>query len=411
MAHHFSPIGEFARRSAPQAIQHCSSGFALTCFRVNGVGDIEESDDQPVMPFQTAQLVEVLENIFMKGDFEDLPQSTTTFLKELAVNPDARIRKVAVALGSVLDADAVRKLSQDPVYEVREALSLNEGAIRKLTAAECLAMASDTSLIEKIISTVEGIAQKATKDAGKNYARESYSPPVTKFPESASAEIGKLKAVVDGFKTNPDYDVQIAVANAEHFLGNGESFSQGQPLYRRIRQRGDYAGDNRVLDLFGNPGDYAFAVVHLDEEAYANGIVRIDASSPRFLVPVWACRTVINGLTKGPFADAFLTRFAANTNRCVREAVAGVEWLPKAALDKLKSDSNYRVRSLLLQNDSALASLSDEEILQLIKDDSGLLRDAFEYSYVSNRMSRLLHDAFQKSKDPSIQELLESLDK
>lgn len=80
-------------------------------------------------------------------------------------------------------------------------------------------------------------------------------------------------------------------------------------------------------------------------------------------------------------------------------------------MDKLKYDSNYRVRSLLLQNDSALASLSDEEILQLIKDDSGLLRDAFEYSYMSNRMSRLLHEAFQKSKDPSIQELLESIDK
>ena len=89
--------------------------------------------------------------------------------------------------------------------------------------------------------------------------------------------------------------------------------------------------------------------------------------------------------------------------------MADTECLPKAAIDLLKTDTNYEVRANLLRNDTVRMELSAEEILDIIRGDAGLLRDAFEYSESGTRVRQILFEAFDNAEDPGITELLDTL--
>ena len=67
------------------------------------------------------------------------------------------------------------------------------------------------------------------------------------------------------------------------------------------------------------------------------------------------------------------------------------------------------MRLALLQNESALTELSEKDLVALIRGDTGLVRDAFEYSKLGERMRSILETAFEDSDDPNIAELLEAL--
>lgn len=67
------------------------------------------------------------------------------------------------------------------------------------------------------------------------------------------------------------------------------------------------------------------------------------------------------------------------------------------------------MRLALLQNESALTELTEQEIIALIRSDTGLVREAFEYVEVGARMRSILEKAFEDSDDPNVWELLEAV--
>ena len=394
----FAPHLIRSRRRRLMATQRTSCGIALASFRLNAEGG--PSEEMLLLPVSVSYVANILES----NTLRNLSESDKRFINRLALSRDARLRTVAAAVEGALDSETVRKLAKDPAFAVRRELSLNDDAVGKLTAAECVQLThGDTSLIVNVLNALERIVRDPAGplDDDLDLLEEAQQ-------ETISA-IEKLRFLVYAYKGHSDRDVRNEVADAEEVLTEADKDptffvpAKEAKLHRILKKRA-------LRESFvGNPGEYAVGFVFLDETALSEGSVALDPESPVLGIPLDAYRDVIRDLPNGEPRDVFLERFAANPNAGVREDAAHIECLPKAALDSLKTDDNYDVRLALLQNESALTELSEKDLVSLIRGDTGLVRDAFEYTKVGERMRSILETAFEDSDDPNIAELLEAV--
>ena len=385
-------------RRRMMAAQRASCGIALASFRLNAEGGA--SDEMLLLPVSAAYVADVLES----NTLHNLSEADKRFINRLALSRDARLRTVAAAVEGALDPETVRKLAKDPAFAVRRELSRNDDAVGKLTAAECVQLTqNDTSLVVNVLNALERIVRDPAGplDDDLDLLEEAQQ-------ETISA-IEKLRFLVYAYKGHSDRDVRNEVADAEEVLTEADKdpaffVPVKEAKFRKILKK-------RALreSFVGNPGEFAVGFVFLDETALSDGSVALDAESPVLCIPLEAYRDVIRDLPNGEPRDVFLERFAANASASVREDAAQVECLPKVALDSLKNDDNYDVRLALLQNESALTELSEKDLVSLIRGDTGLVRDAFEYTKVGERMRSILETAFEDSDDPNIAELLEAV--
>ena len=394
----FAPHLIRSRRRRLMAAQRASCGIALASFRLNAEGGA--SDEMLLLPVSASYVANVLES----NTLHNLSEADKRFINRLALSRDARLRTVAAAVEGALDPETVRKLAKDPAFAVRRELSRNDDAVGKLTAAECVQLTqNDTSLVVNVLNALERIVRDPAGplDDDLDLLEEAQQ-------ETISA-IEKLRFLVYAYKGHSDRDVRNEVADAEEVLTEADKDPaffvpvKDAKLHRILKKRA-------LRESFvGNPGEFAVGFVFLDETALSEGSVAPDAESPVLCIPLDAYRDVIRDLPNGEPRDVFLERFAANASASVREDAAHVECLPKATLDSLKNDDNYDVRLALLQNESALTELSEKDLVSLIRGDTGLVRDAFEYTKVGERMRSILETAFEDSDDPNIAELLEAV--
>lgn len=387
-----------SRRRRLMATQRTSCGIALASFRLNDEGGA--SDEMLLLPVSASYVA----NVFESNTFRNPSESDKRFINRLALNPDARLRTAAAAVEGALDPDTVRKLAKDPAFAVRRELSRNEDAVGKLTAAECVQLTqNDTSLIANVLNMLTRIVRDPAEplDDDLDLLEETQ--------KETLCAIEKLRFVVYAFKGHSDRDVRNEVADAEEVLTEADKDPaffvpvKDAKLHKILKKRA-------LRESFvGQPGEYAVGFVFLDETALSEGSVALEAESLVLRLPLDAYREVVRDLPNGEPQDVFLERFASNASASVREDAAQIECLPKAALDSLKTDDNYDVRLALLQNESALTDLSEKDIIALIRGDTGLVRDAFEYSKIGERMRSILETAFEDSDDPNIAELLEAL--
>lgn len=387
-----------SRRRRLMATQRTSCGIALASFRLNDEGGA--SDEMLLLPVSASYVASVLES----NTLRNLSESDKRVINRLALSRDARLRTVAAAVEGALDSETVRKLAKDPAFAVRRELSLNDDAVGKLTAAECVQLThGDTSLIVNVLNALERIVRDPAGPLDDDLDL------LEEVQQETISAIEKLRFLVYAYKGHSDRDVRNEVADAEEVLTEADKDpaffvpAKDAKLHRILKKRA-------LRESFvGNPGEFAIGFVFLDETALSEGSVALDAESPVLCIPLDAYRDVIRNLPNGEPRDVFLERFAANASASVREDAAHVECLPKAALDSLKNDDNYDVRLALLQNESALTELSEKELVALIRGDTGLVRDAFEYTKVGERMRSILETAFEDSDDPNIAELLEAV--
>lgn len=394
----FAPHLIRSRRRRLMAAQRASCGIALASFRLNAEGGA--SDEMLLLPVSASYVANVLES----NTLHNLSEADKRFINRLALSRDARLRTVAAAVEGALDPETVRKLAKDPAFAVRRELSRNDDAVGKLTAAECVQLTqNDTSLVVNVLNALERIVRDPAGplDDDLDLLEEAQQ-------ETISA-IEKLRFLVYAYKGHSDRDVRNEVADAEEVLTEADKDPaffvpvKDAKLHRILKKRA-------LRESFvGNPGEFAVGFVFLKESALSKGNILPDRESPLFRIPLDAYRDVIRDLPNGEPRDVFLERFAANASASVREDAAHVECLPKATLDSLKNDDNYDVRLALLQNESALTELSEKDLVSLIRGDTGLVRDAFEYTKVGERMRSILETAFEDSDDPNIAELLEAV--
>ena len=394
----FAPHLIRSRRRRLMATQRTSCGIALASFRLNAEGGA--SDEMLLLPVSAAYVTNVIES----NTLHNLSEADKRFINRLALSRDARLRTVAAAVEGALDPETVRKLAKDPAFAVRRELSRNDDAVGKLTAAECVQLTqNDTSLVVNVLNTLERIVRDPAGPLDDDLDL------LEEVQQETISAIEKLRFLVYAYKGHSDCDVRNEVADAEEVLTEADKDPaffvpvKDAKLHRILKKRA-------LRESFvGNPGEFAVGFVFLDETALSEGSVALDAESPVLCIPLDAYRDVIRDLPNGEPRDVFLERFAANAGASVREDAAQVECLPKDALDSLKNDDNYDVRLALLQNESALTELSEKDLVALIRGDTGLVRDAFEYSKLGERMRSILETAFEDSDDPNIAELLEAL--
>lgn len=398
----FAPHLIRSRRRRMMAAQRACCGIALASFRLNSNGDVDASEGTFLFPVSAAYVADVLEF----NSWRRLSESDKRFVNRLALHRDARLRTVAAAIEGALDSETVRKLAKDPAFSVRRELSRNDDALGKLSAEECVQLTQrDSSLIMNVLTTLTRIVDESARALDDEAAELAAT-----LPKVRVDAIEKLRFVIDTFKDHPDRDVRNEAADAEEELKetDNESACIVPAKVMKLRKRRE---KQRALreSFVGNPGEYAVGFVFLKESALSKGNILPDRESPLFRIPLDAYGEVIRGLPNCDPREVFLERFAANASARVREITAEVECLPKAALDLLKTDDNYDVRLALLQNESALTELSEKDLVALIRGDTGLVHDAFEYSKLGERMRSILETAFEDSDDPNIAELLEAL--
>ena len=388
-------------RRISTATQRASCGIALASFRLNAEGGA--TDERLLLPVSAAFVAEVFCDI-CSANFSEPDRR---FVNRLAYHPDARLRAAAAGLEDALDPDTVRNLAKDPSFSVRRAIATNDDAVGKLSGAECVALAAtDAFLVPDVIVTLK-----------RNVRRFFESPapsPVATQSEAASRQnacvaVDKLRLVTDVYRHHPDYQMRNAVQDAEETLKElekvpGDRRSDAQSEHRLSRE--DLA---RRYGFVGNPGEFALGLVFLDDEALSAGIVKADADSPLFTVPVEKFGTVVRKLPKDESSEIFLERLAANGCARVREAVAAVGVLSKTAVEMLRNDPDYVVRLVLLRNEKALAKLSAQDIIGLFRGDACLLRAAYEFGKPDARTLQILREELRATDDPGAAEFLESL--
>lgn len=390
-----------SRRRRQVAPQLLSCSIALLSFRLNDAHGVDASAEPLLLPVSASFVADTFGSV--SAPLFSKPNDK--FINRLARHPDARLRAAAAGVENALNPEVAEKLVEDPAYVVRRALSRNDDALDKLSGTACIRLAeTDSNLAEGVVNALERNARRA--------AREPESARTNSQPERTTTSVPaleKLRYVIDALRDHSDYEVRAAVLDAEDTLREietGDATLNSIPT-AKLRQR--RVSRYRRSGFIGNPGEYAVGFVFLDRAALAEGIAKAEIDSPLFVIPVDAYDSIIRDLPSGKSSEIFLERFAANGCAAVREAVADTECLPKAAIDLLKTDTNYEVRANLLRNDTVRMELSAEEILDIIRGDAGLLRDAFEYSESGTRVRQILFEAFDNAEDPGITELLDTL--
>ena len=386
------------------AAHHNSCSIALASFRLNADGDA--SNEMLLLPVSAAFVAEVFCDICSAN----FTEQDRRFVNRLACHPDARLRAAAAGVEEALDPDTVKKLAKDPSFAVRQAVATNDDAVDKLTGAECVELAAtDAFLVPDVIVTLKrNVCRFFEPSASSPIERES-SQSEAVLRQKAGVAVDKLRSVMDVYRNHPDYLLRNAVQDAEETLKEWEkvpadrtSGAQSECLLSREELARRYG-------FVGNSGEFALGFLFLDDEALSAGIVKADADSPLFSVPVEKFSVIVRHLPKDESSEIFFERLAANDCARVRETVAAVGVLSKSAVEMFKNDPDYVVRLVLLRNEKALAKLSAQDIIGLFRGDAGLLRVAYEYGKPDERTLQILREGFHDTDDPGAAEFLESL--
>lgn len=400
----FSPQLVQVRRMRPVATQHASSGITLASFRLNADGGA--SGEMRLLPVSAAFVAEVFRDI-CSANFSEQDRR---FVNRLARHRDARLRAAAAGVEDTLDSDTVRNLAKDPSFAVRQAIATNDDALGKLSGAECVELAAtDAFLVADVINTLKrNVRRLSERPAPFPIGRESPQDEAASR-QDASVALEKLRCVMDFYRNHPDYLLRNAVLDAEETLKELEKVPADRTSDAQSERRLSREELARRYGFVGNPGEFALGFLFLDDEALSAGIVKADADSPLFSVPIEKFSVIVRHLPKDESSEIFFERLAANGCARVREAVADVGVLSQTAVEMLKNDPDYVVRLVLLRNEKALAKLSSQDIIGLFRGDACLLRAAYEFGKPDERTLQILREGFRVTDDLGAAEFLESL--
>lgn len=108
--------------------------------------------------------------------------------------------------------------------------------------------------------------------------------------------------------------------------------------------------------------------------------------------------------------EEMVLRLAEHEAETVRSEIASHDDLPLQTVEHLKKDKSYAVRRNLLNNESVLDALSEEDILEMLGEDTGLVEETFGWGCTSPRIAAMLKKRFADSPDPHLREIVAQLE-
>lgn len=389
-------------------------GIALGCGRLEmgPTWDQDQWEDVIFAALPSEAVVELLSCDAGRLDGERQAERRSEFVPWLGLHPDARLRATAAAETQISPV-LVRMLAADPAFEVRRQLSQNVEAVSVMKPDLVIKFAADDAeLIENVLSTMpEALAQKMQEWSEIQDDRAHNIDEFNKIhhlPVDIKNLKRRLEEVIQIFAEHADPNVRREVRRTEAKLRSlCESFDKGLERPSRSSRQSESPDGSENFHDRRNGYDYALFYVNIDEES---GQMAKETSMCGLPLSTYAVELAASSLPAGRATEEMVLRLAEHEAETVRSEIASHADLPPQAVEHLKKDKSYAVRRNLLNNESALDALSEEDILDMLGEDPGLVEETFGWGYTSPRIAAMLKKRFADSPDPHLREIVAQLE-
>lgn len=186
-----------------------------------------------------------------------------------------------------------------------------------------------------------------------------------------------------------------------------ESFNKDLERLSRSSRQSESPDGSENFNNRRHGYDYALFYVNIDEES---GQTVKETGTCGLPLSTYAVELAASSLPAGRATDEMVLRLAEHEAETVRSEIASHDDLPLQAVEHLKKDKSYAVRRNLLNNESVLDALSEEDILGMLGEDPGLVEETFGWGYTSPRIAAMLKKRFADSPDPHLREIVAQLE-
>lgn len=365
--------------------------LALECFRPGSPASGAGFEDCIAVRINADEAEDLLDDVSWRESPCNAQAAKAAFAGRLARSADARLRRAAAQLED-LPADAARRLAADPAASVRQNLAQTSGALRRLSAEECLALAGGDAGFAKSIMT--NLAYDA-EDALRSRAAD------------ADELAEKAEAVIAAFRDVPDpgvrADAKTLAGELEAARRKGADAEGGEaPVGARGLRIRRFFRDKAALDAA--EGGFGFALAFIAEGGDLECEPQIDSEAPVLrLGPEGAARAARRLRAEDPKAAEMTARLAQSAFAQIRAAAAGAEAMSREVAEALVGDTAYEVRLAAASNDAFLDAVSTEKLVGMIAGDPELLEQILWRAKPA--LVRELKKVFSRSPDPALAEL------
>ena len=314
--------------------------------RKEGELSLDTLEDVFICPLKTEKAGSLMSRVQNKNEASIIVKEASVFFDRLARHPDVWMREIAAA-GHGLSEEAVRLLAKDHGFDVCNVLAKNPENLFKLNVEELIAFVKRDEAIKS------QVFQNLVHFSG--------------FSEDMieAGVIDKLKTFVEAFTNDPDGDLRETFEELRIRIEENDFVA---PKTAHLRRRENLSCTNP----YGRIGEYVFAIGFVKVDSGTNA-PEIDPNEPIFWLPVSVHSSLAYWDEQG-VQEELLTRLAQSTSFDVRRELSERRDLPKAVVDKLKTDKSFIIRSSLLSRNSA-QHLTDDEIREMLRGELGVMRD------------------------------------
>lgn len=290
------------------------------------------------------------------------PEDQALFLEALSRHPDTWCREFAAGQPH-LSRETIRRLGADCSYDVCMALAGNVDALCRMECADVVELACRDQMF----------AQEIFKSLCQLLCQPS---------ATCSTPAGiKASRLLKDLAENVSASELLA---AEHYFSSGrndESFVH--KLGREIL---------RGSDPYGEVGEYLYALCLTLPQSTA-----VDSSVPPLWLPVSVHGELVPFKCEDDLCRELLERLAASSSIRTKEQLAMSPCMTKNALEVLKKEKAFLIRSAILCNSKAVELLTEDEIRELLYSSPGVLQDWDECVMLDQRVQRLVMEDFERN--------------
>lgn len=314
--------------------------------RKEGELSLDTLEEVFICPLKTEKAGSLMSRVQNKNVASIVVKDESVFFNRLAQHHDVWMREIAAA-GHGLSEEAVRQLAKDHGFDVCNVLAKNPENLFKLHVEELIAFVKRDEAIKS------QVFQNLVHFSG--------------FSEDMieAGVIDKLKTIVEAFTNDPDGDLRERLEELRIRIEENDFVA---PKTAHLCRRENLSCTNP----YGRIGEYVFAIGFVKVDSGTNA-PEIDPNEPIFWLPVSVHSSLAYWDEQG-VQEELLTRLAQSTSFDVRRELSERRDLPKAVVDKLKTDKSFIIRSNLLSRNSA-QHLTDDEIREMLRGELGVMRD------------------------------------
>ena len=290
------------------------------------------------------------------------PEDLGLFLEALSRHPDTWCREFAAGQPH-LPHETIRRLAADRSYDVCMALAQNADALCRMESGDVVELACRDRMFAQEI--FKGLCQLLCQPAATCSTRAGIK---------ASRLLKDLAEKVSASEL---------LATEHYFSRSRNDESSAHKLFGEVF---------RGSDPYGGVGEYLYALCLTLPQS-----TDVDSSVPPLWLPVSVHGELVPFKCEDDLCRELLERLAASSSIRTKEQIAMSPCMTKNALELLKKENSFLIRSAILCNRKAVELLTDDEIRELLYSSPGVLQDWDECVMLNQRVQHLVMEDFERN--------------